>query len=194
MIIDAEGNAIAANHDSPIGKNFRERDYLPAVVARNPDIDKLYLGPPFKTSFGVFGMNMVRRVIGVESTAGQGSTFWFTMRLGKADNDAVPVEANESADAVSRAPTFTQDSAEKRLRTQFAETRVLLAKDEHVNQEVSHSFLEDVGRVVDVAANGAEALALAHQNRYAQILMDMQMPHLNGVETTKTIRTRMRLP
>lgn len=63
LIIDAEGNAIAANHDAVIGKNFRERDYFQAV-ARNPDIDTLYLGPPFKTSLGVFGMNMVRMVRG----------------------------------------------------------------------------------------------------------------------------------
>jgi signal transduction histidine kinase/ActR/RegA family two-component response regulator len=114
--------------------------------------------------------------IGVESAPGQGSTFWFTVRLGKAST------------AVPPAPTFTQDSAETRLQSQFAGSRVLLAEDEPINQEVSRGLLEDVGLVVDLAADGAEALALARLHRYALILMDMQMPVLNGVEATRAIR------
>ena len=61
LILDAQGNAIAANHDAVVGKNFRERDYFQTVL-RNPDADTLYLGPPFKTVLGVFGMNLVRMV------------------------------------------------------------------------------------------------------------------------------------
>ena len=63
LVIDAQGNVVAANHEAVIGKNFRERDYFQAVV-RNPDADTLYLGPPFKTALGVFGMNLVRMVRG----------------------------------------------------------------------------------------------------------------------------------
>lgn len=75
-----------------------------------------------------------------------------------------------------------------RLQTRFAGTRILLAEDEPVNQEVSRGLLEDVGLVVDLAADGAQALALAQQNPYALILMDMQMPEMNGVEATQAIR------
>jgi signal transduction histidine kinase/ActR/RegA family two-component response regulator len=113
---------------------------------------------------------------GVTSQVGQGSTFWFTVRLGKA------------ADVVSPAPAVAQESAETCLRTRFAGTRLLLAEDEPVNQEVSRGLLEDAGLAVDVAEDGTVAVALAKRTRYALILMDMQMPKLNGLDATRQIR------
>ena len=121
-------------------------------------------------------VNMMGGEVGVESQPGSGSTFWFTVRLGKA------------TDAVPPAPTFAQDNAEARLKTQFAGTRILLAEDEPINQEVSRGLLEDVGLAVDLAEDGVQAVELAKRTRYALILMDMQMPHLNGVDATRAIR------
>ena len=63
LILDAQGNVLASNQDTILGKNFAERDYF-QVAARNPNIDTLYLGPPFRTALGAFGMNMVRMVRG----------------------------------------------------------------------------------------------------------------------------------
>ncbi len=116
--------------------------------------------------------------VGVISQSGAGSTFWLTVRVLK-----------ETAAAVLPAPTFTQDSAEMRLRSAFAGTRILLTEDEPINREVSLMLLEDVGLAVDVAEDGAEAVEMAKNHRYALILMDMQMPTLNGVEATQLIRT-----
>jgi CheY-like chemotaxis protein len=79
-------------------------------------------------------------------------------------------------------------SAEERLKVQYAKTHILLAEDEPINQEVSRGLLEDAGLAVDLAEDGAQAVALARQNTYALILMDMQMPNLNGVDATKAIR------
>jgi len=76
----------------------------------------------------------------------------------------------------------------QRLLNVHAGTRILLAEGEPVNQEVSRCLLEDVGLVVDLAEDGQQALELARQNHYALILMDMQMPNLNGVDATKAIR------
>jgi CheY-like chemotaxis protein len=115
--------------------------------------------------------------IGVESTSGQGSTFWFTVRLSKASDTVLP------------GPAFTGKSAHERLLDEYAGTRVLLAEDEPINQEVSRSLLEEAGLIVDVADDGLQALELAKQNAYALILMDMQMPLMNGVEATIAIRT-----
>ncbi len=121
-------------------------------------------------------VEMMGGEIGNESAPGQGSTFWFTVRLDK------------STDAVPPAPTFTGKSADEHLLDEYAGTRILLAEDEPINQEVSRGLLEDAGLVVDLADDGLQALALAKKNTYALILMDMQMPHMNGVEATVAIR------
>lgn len=114
--------------------------------------------------------------IGVTSTPGQGSTFWFTARLGK------------SSETLRPAPTFGGKSAEQRLRDEYPGTRVLLAEDEPINQEVSSSLLKAAGLIVDLAEDGQQAVELARSHRYALVLMDMQMPNMNGVEATLAIR------
>jgi signal transduction histidine kinase/CheY-like chemotaxis protein len=115
--------------------------------------------------------------IGVDSLPGAGSTFWFTARLGKAGDAALPLPAVKAL------------SAEACLQSQYAGTRILLAEDEPINQEVSLAMLEGVGFVVDVAEDGLQAVEMAKLTRYALILMDMQMPNLNGIDATKIIRT-----
>ncbi len=117
--------------------------------------------------------------MGVASQLGVGSLFWFTVRLVKVRG----VDA-----AVPPAPTFAQDTAEAHLKDQFAGTRILLVEDEPVNQEVTRLLLEGVGLVVDLAEDGVQAIERVQRTNYALILMDMQMPKLNGVEATRAIR------
>lgn len=115
--------------------------------------------------------------IGVESEVGHGSRFWFTVRAAKAAAEVTP-------DAL----TSPNMSSETQLKAGHTGTRILLAEDEPVNQEVSRCLLEAVGLIVDVAENGQEALDLARKTPYTLILMDMQMPLMNGVDATKAIR------
>ena len=116
--------------------------------------------------------------IGVNSVLGQGSTFWFV----------VPLKKREVG-AVLPTPSALGIEAEQRLQQGYAGTCILLADDEPIAQEVTRGLLEDVGLIVELADDGQQALVMAQQNRYALILMDMQMPVMNGVEATKAIRS-----
>ncbi|MBS1129519.1 MAG: Response regulator [Proteobacteria bacterium] len=117
--------------------------------------------------------------IQVVSTPGAGSEFTFTVRLQRAEPLHAPtVEAHN--DGVE---------AEKRLKTEFGKSRILVAEDDWVNQEVALELLrETLGFAVDIAPDGAQALEMALQYRYDLILMDMQMPELDGLGATQAIR------
>ena len=121
-------------------------------------------------------VHMMGGDVGVNSEPGHGSTFWFSVQLGK---------AGEAPHAASK---LSDDNPESQLRGLFAGTRILLAEDEPINQEVSRGLLEETGLIVDLAEDGAIALHMAQATRYALILMDMQMPNLNGIEATLAIR------
>ena len=106
----------------------------------------------------------------VESTPGQGSSFQFSLPL---RTTASPLPSPE-----------TRDVSPQKLR-------ILLAEDNKINQKVMLSLLTRMGYTADVCNDGAQAIAAATRQIYDVILMDIQMPAVDGLEATRIIRTRL---
>ncbi len=120
--------------------------------------------------------------VGLHSAVGAGSTFWFTAWLQPASGPAKPAAPADVGAAAHPA------SSEAKLRAHHKGRRVLLAEDNPINQEVGRSLMEDVGLVVDVVDDGAQAVAAVQARDYDLVMMDMQMPVMDGLTATQALR------
>ena len=117
---------------------------------------------------------------GAESEPKIGSKFWFTATF-----ECVQAMSAGNAKSFATCSALPPDAL---LARDFKGTRVLVCEDNPINQEIIAELLKDVGFVVDVAENGAVGIGMAGQNTYRLILMDMQMPVVDGLEATRELR------
>jgi PAS domain S-box-containing protein len=113
--------------------------------------------------------------IGVHSEPGAGSNFWVVLPF------APSAEVRPGAGVQELPPVAPAAAVRRGLRT-------LLVEDDPINQEVARALLAAAGHLIDVAENGAEGLRRAEQGAYDLILMDMQMPVMDGLSATVEIR------
>ena len=114
--------------------------------------------------------------IGADSREGDGATFWFSLPCAAGDPDAVQEGSGDDAKFVTDETGTTPV------------LRILVAEDNSVNQTIIRALLERNGHRVDVVGNGGEAIEAVAGKPYDVVLMDIQMPEMDGVSATAAIR------
>ena len=172
--------------DCGIGINEADQDKLFRQFSQVDDSDtRQYGGTGLGLAISKELATLMGGDIGVDSDVGAGSRFWFTLRV------------RQSSPAAAAAVIAARQSGPRHVlnRTQASDQstdgqKVLVVDDNEVNQFVAQRMLEQLGFLVDLAANGEQAIEASDKEDYVAVLIDSQMPGMSGNEATRLIRER----
>lgn len=162
FIVADTGIGIDATKIESIFESFKQED---------SSINRKYGGTGLGLSICKQLVELFGGQLTVTSKKGEGSTFSFAIWLNKTSINP----DNENSDELIN-------------KVKFTNTTILLVEDNKMNQLIAQTILEQSGISVDKANNGIEAVNMAKQRKYDLILMDIQMPEMDGMEATKMIR------
>jgi PAS domain S-box-containing protein len=174
----------------------RESDPYPLAIIdqQMPDMDGLLLAREIKADPTIAGTRLILLASFSERVSSEElHASGFTSRCFKPVRQSTLFDclANAMGEAQPRLPSSTDKQQHRSsLTPQQQNTRVLIAEDNRVNQLVAVGQLKQLGYTADTASNGRAALSALEQTHYEIILMDCQMPELDGYETTRRIRAR----
>jgi signal transduction histidine kinase/CheY-like chemotaxis protein len=157
-----------------ISPQDRERLFQPFAQADSSTTRK-YGGTGLGLSICQRLVQLMGGEIGVDSELGRGSTFWFCIPVRRAVPPAIPP------------PVRAEPSRLSSLRTA---QRLLLVEDSWMNQQVALGMLEQLGYEADLAADGRQALEAIERDGYAAVLLDCQMPEMDGFQMAAELRRR----
>ena len=143
-------------------------------------------------------VRMMNGEMGVDSVAGAGATVWFAVSLGRQADASIALPAaarapgHKPAEAAGTIQAFSSPSGRAfqaaLSRAGRSDIAILLVEDNAANMRVTQALLETLGCRVTPARNGLEAVALYRENRFDLVLMDCQMPEMDGYEASRAIR------
>ena len=183
--VQDEGVGMSAEQQSRLFQAFSQADNTTT---------RLYGGTGLGLAITQRLAGMMGGETGVTSQPGVGSTFWMTVRLSKMQGPVCTCfDHPEQGRRLSRAgplsmPYADGQTADQILAAQNRGQKILLAEDDPVNQALASDLLKLVGLKVDVVSNGQQALEQVCDGDYDLVLMDMQMPVMDGIDATRAIR------
>jgi len=176
--LDEEFVLLFSVHDNGIGiSESEQKNLFSSYMQANISTARNYGGTGLGLKISQNICSLMGGDIWVESVPDEGSTFSFTVRLKKLDETA-DVQTDSSG---KNSPADTESD--------LANAKILLVEDNELNQELAIELLKSQGASVTLAENGAEALTVLEQEPFDLVLMDCEMPVMDGYEATRRIRS-----
>ncbi len=163
-----KGIGMSADEVSDLFQSFHQAD---------PSTTRKYGGTGLGLVISKQLAELMQGDVGADSAPGKGSTFWFTARLGKC-----------ATFMPARPQTVSQE-----VLDEIRDAYILLVEDNTFSQQVGKELLEDVGATVVIANNGREAIDMMLKEQFDCVLMDVQMPVMDGFEATRLLRSAPRM-